>query len=109
MAPLMEMLEHQHSGKKTSEALAYVKGTVSVKRRSHSIQTVLSSNDERVVKSNYHQHPLVKMSQASPIEEHWLKSKNLPSELCQKALPPNLSVIADAMLSTTSNVFAHFQ
>jgi isoquinoline 1-oxidoreductase beta subunit len=55
----------------------------------------------RVVQSNYHQHPLVKMSQTPPIEVHWIKSNNSPTGLGEPALPPILPAIANAVFSAT--------
>ncbi len=55
----------------------------------------------RVVQSNYHQHPLVKMSQTPPIEIHWIKSNNPPTGLGEPALPPILPAIANAVFSAT--------
>jgi len=55
----------------------------------------------RVVQSNYHQHPLVKMSQTPPIEVHWIKSNNPPTGLGEPALPPILPAIANAVFTAT--------
>jgi len=55
----------------------------------------------RVVQSNYHQHPLVKMSQTPPIEVHFLKSNNSPTGLGEPALPPILPAIANAVFTAT--------
>lgn len=55
----------------------------------------------RVAQSNYHEHPLVKMSQTPPIEVHWIKSNNPPTGLGEPALPPILPAIANAVFSAT--------
>lgn len=55
----------------------------------------------RVVQSNYHQHPLVKMSQTPLIEVHWIKSNNPPTGLGEPALPPILPAIANAVFTAT--------
>ncbi|HMZ16839.1 MAG TPA: molybdopterin-dependent oxidoreductase [Blastocatellia bacterium] len=55
----------------------------------------------RVVQENYHQHPLVKMSQTPPIEVHWIKSNNSPTGLGEPALPPILPAIANAVFTAT--------
>ncbi|MBS1790244.1 MAG: xanthine dehydrogenase family protein molybdopterin-binding subunit [Acidobacteria bacterium] len=61
----------------------------------------ISLKNGRVVQSNYHQHPLVKMSQTPPIEVHWIKSNNPPTGLGEPALPPILPAIANAVFSAT--------
>jgi isoquinoline 1-oxidoreductase beta subunit len=61
----------------------------------------ISLKDGRVVQSNYHQHPMVKMSQTPPIEVHFLKTNNSPTGLGEPALPPVLPAIANAVFTAT--------
>ncbi len=61
----------------------------------------ISLKNGRVVQTNYHQHPLVKMSQTPPIEIHWIKSNNSPTGLGEPALPPILPAIANAVFTAT--------
>lgn len=61
----------------------------------------ITLKDGRVAQSNYHQHPLVRMSQTPPIEVHWVKSNNPPTGLGEPALPPILPAIANAIFSAT--------
>jgi len=61
----------------------------------------ISLENGRVAQSNYHQHPLVKMSQTPPIEVHWIKSNNPPTGLGEPALPPILPAIANAVFTAT--------
>ncbi|HEX4949723.1 MAG TPA: molybdopterin cofactor-binding domain-containing protein [Blastocatellia bacterium] len=61
----------------------------------------ISLKNGRVVQSNYHQHPLVKMSQTPSIEVHWVKSNNPPTGLGEPALPPILPAIANAVFTAT--------
>jgi isoquinoline 1-oxidoreductase beta subunit len=61
----------------------------------------ISLKNGRVVQSNYHQHPLVKMSQTPPVEVHFLKSNNTPTGLGEPALPPILPAISNAIFTAT--------
>ncbi len=61
----------------------------------------ISLKNGRVTQTNYHQHPLVKMSQTPPIEVHFLKSNNSPTGLGEPALPPILPAIANAVFTAT--------
>lgn len=61
----------------------------------------ISLRNGRVVQTNYHQHPLVRMSQTPPIEVHWIKSNNPPTGLGEPALPPILPAIANAVFTAT--------
>jgi isoquinoline 1-oxidoreductase subunit beta len=60
----------------------------------------ISWKNGRVMQSNYHQHPLVKMSQTPPIEVHFLKSNSLPTGLGEPALPI-LPAVCNAIFTAT--------
>ena len=56
----------------------------------------------RVVQSNYHQHTMMRMSQAPPvIEVHYAKTTFSPSGLGEPALPPILPAVTNAIFSAT--------
>jgi isoquinoline 1-oxidoreductase beta subunit len=61
----------------------------------------ISLKNGRVVQSNYNQHPMLRMSQAPPIEVHYLKSNNSPTGLGEPALPPILPAICNAVFTAT--------
>jgi isoquinoline 1-oxidoreductase beta subunit len=43
--------------------------------------------DGAAVQTNFNQNPLIRMSQAPPVEAHWVKSNNSPTGLGEPALP----------------------
>ena len=56
----------------------------------------------RVVQSNYHQHTMVRLTQAPPeIQVDFLKTNNPPTGLGEPSLPPILPAIANAIFSAT--------
>jgi isoquinoline 1-oxidoreductase beta subunit len=65
------------------------------------LNLAITFEEGRVVQSNFHDYPLLRMSQAAPVEAHFVRSDNPPTGLGEPSLPPSIPALCNAIYAAT--------
>jgi isoquinoline 1-oxidoreductase beta subunit len=65
------------------------------------LNLAITFEEGRVVQSNFHDYPLLRMSQAAPVEAHFVTSDNSPTGLGEPSLPPVIPALCNAIYAAT--------
>jgi isoquinoline 1-oxidoreductase beta subunit len=68
---------------------------------SQALGQAITFENGRVVQTNFHDHPLMRMNQAPKVEVHYVLSDNSPTGLGEPALPPVVPALTNAIFAAT--------
>ena len=65
------------------------------------LNLAITFNEGRVEQTNFHNYPLIRISQAAPVEAHFVRSDNPPTGLGEPSLPPAIPALINAIYAAT--------
>jgi isoquinoline 1-oxidoreductase beta subunit len=83
-----------------SGAINQVQGSV-IEGLSHALHQQITLANGQVEQSNFHEYPLLRMSEAPPVQVQFLKTDYPPTGLGEPALPPAIPALCNAIFAAS--------
>jgi isoquinoline 1-oxidoreductase beta subunit len=65
------------------------------------LKLAITFEEGKVTQSNFHDYPLLRMSESAPVEVHFVRSDNPPTGLGEPSLPPAIPALVNAIYAAT--------